>query len=49
MKNYMAAKMYMAHGGKPGPLANTLTPTQSMYLKRLLPDAAFATKEGLVE
>lgn len=48
MKNYMAAKIYMAHGGKPGPLGG-MTPTQSMYIKRLLPDAAFATKEGVTE
>ena len=46
IKNYMAAKMYMARGGMPGPLGSVLTPTQSMYVKRLLPDAAFAGKEG---
>jgi hypothetical protein len=48
-KNYLAAKFYMKHGGQPGPLGNRLTPTQNMYIKRLLPDMAFATKEGLTE
>ena len=46
-KNWLAAKMYMKYGGMPGPLGNRLTPTQSMYIKRLLPDIAFATEEGL--
>jgi hypothetical protein len=45
-KNYLAAQYYMRYGGQPGVLGNRLTPTQNMYVKRLLPDAAFAGDEG---
>lgn len=48
-KNYLAAKYYMAHGGKPGVLGSRLTPDQNMYVRRLIPDATFAAKEGLDE
>lgn len=48
-KNYLAAKYYMAHGGRPGPLGNRLTPEQNMYIRRLIPDATFAAKEGMNE
>jgi len=48
-KNYLAAKYYMAHGGKPGFLGSRFTPEQNMYVRRLIPDVTFATKEGLNE
>lgn len=46
MKNYLAAKYYMKYGGQPGMLGDKLTPTQNMYVRRLLPDVGFAMKEG---
>lgn len=48
-KNYLAAKYYMNYGGKPGFFGSRLTPTQNMYIRRMLPDVSFATKEGLDE
>lgn len=46
-KNWLAAKYYMAQGGKPGILGNRLPPEQNLMVRRLMPDIAFGAKEGV--
>lgn len=49
LKNYLAAKYYMAHGGKPGLFGSRLTPTQNMYVRRLLPGVGVGSGEAATE
>lgn len=48
-KNYLAAKYYLAAGGRPGLMGQYMTPTQNALVRRLLPGVGFATQEGLSE
>lgn len=49
LKNYIAAKRYLAHGGEPGVLGARLSPGQSAFVRRLLPPEAIAAGEAAVD
>ena len=46
-KNYLAAKMHMRYGGRGGPLGAVLPEKTNMFVRRMLPGAAFGAEEGM--
>lgn len=46
MKNYLAAKAYLAYGGEPSLLGRTLPPRANMMIRRMLPPDVIAAGEA---
>ncbi len=49
VKNYLAAKRYLAHGGEPGVFGSRFTPAQNAFIRRMLPPEVIGTGEAAAD